>query len=186
MDWYIFLTPLILLPIIFLFRLVGCSYPDFQYRDDGDDGDDGGPLINITFKLIIADAIPPILHNPDLIKYIWPKFTIDAGQPIGYADQYPQTITAGVFDKPYTITSDKVPVPAGTYTCSCDVYITRSNDVPPDQPLWDLEHHLIGAEQAPQTGFGEISDNVITFLLNYTPTSTTEYLASDFVLTPIT
>ena len=25
MDWYIFLTPLLLLPIIFLFRLVGCA-----------------------------------------------------------------------------------------------------------------------------------------------------------------
>jgi len=185
MDWYIFLTPLILLPIIFLFRLVGCSYPDFQYRDDGDDGGDGGPLINITFKLIIADAIPPILHNPDLIKYIWPKFTIDAGQPIGYADQYPQTITAGVFDKPYTITSDKVPVPAGTYTCSCDVYITRYNiDEDPDKPLWSPEQHLIGPETAPQTEFQ--SDIVLTFILNYNPASSppTDYLASDFLLTP--
>ena len=187
MAWYIFLTPLLLLPILFLFRLVGCSYPDFQYRDDGDGGDGGPSEINITFKLIIADPIPPLVHNPDLIKYIWPMFTIDGGQPIGYADQYPQTITAGVFDKPFTITSDKVSVPAGDHPCSCDVYITRYNiDEDPDKPLWSPEQHLIGPEPALQTGFGEISDNVITFILNYTRTSDTEYLASDFVLTPIT
>jgi hypothetical protein len=191
MDWYIFLTPLLLLPIIFLFRLVGCSYPDFQYRDDGD----GGPSeINITFKLIIADPIPPLVHNPDLIKYIWPMFTIDpGGEPIGYAggspqQMFPQTNPPGEFDKPFTITSDKVPVPAGTHTCSCDVYVTRYNidDEEPPKPLFTADHHLRGPEPALQTGFGEISDNVITFILNYTRTSDTEYLASDFVLTPIT
>jgi len=190
MDWYIFLTPLLLLPIFFLFRLVGCSYPDFQYRDDGDDGDDGGPLINITFELIIVNEIPPIPHVDNLILYIWPMFTIDppGGEPIGYAggspqQMFPQTNTPGLFDKPFTITTDKVPVQAGTYKCYCDVYITRSNDVPPDQPLWDLEHHLKGAEQAPQTEFQ--SDIVLTFILNYTPTEgATDYLATDFLLTP--
>ena len=190
MDWYIFLTPLLLLPILFLFRLVGCSYPDFQYRDDGDDGDDGGPLINITFELIIVNEIPPIPHVDNLILYIWPMFTIDppGGEPIGYAggspqQMFPQTNPPGGFDKAFTIASDKVPVQAGTYKCFCDVYITRSNDVPPDQPLWDLEHHLIGAEQAPQTEFQ--SDIVLTFILNYTPTEgATDYLATDFLLTP--
>ena len=191
MDWYIFLTPLILLPIIFLFRLVGCTtdYADFTTRGDGGDG-----LINITFKLIIADPIPPLVHNPDLIKYIWPKFTIDPGEPgskgisegtIGYADSYPQNITPGVFDKQITITTNPVQVPAGPHTCSCDVYMTRLNiDVDPDKPLWSPEQHLIGPVPAPQTEFGEISDNLITFLLNYTRTSDAEYLASDFVLTP--
>jgi hypothetical protein len=195
MNWYIFLTPLLLLPIIFLFRLVGCGLDTSGIpRGDGDDGDDGGPLeINISFELMIADAILPIAHNDNLIQYIWPMFTIapydgSAGEPIGYAggspqQMFPQTNPAGVFNTPFTITSDKVPVQAGTYTCFCDVYITRSNDVPPDQPLWDLEHHLIGAEQAPQTEFQ--SDIVLTFILNYTPTEgATDYLASDFLLTP--
>jgi hypothetical protein len=191
MDWYIFLTPLLLLPIIFLFRLVGCTqdYAGFEVGDGGD----GGPLINITFVLNIADPIPPIVHNPNLIKYIWPMFTIDGGEPIGYdggspQQMFPQTITPGVFEKPFTITSDKVPVQAGTHTCSCDVYITRYNidDEEPPKPLFTADHHLRGPEPALQTGFGEISDNVITFILNYTRTSDTEYLASDFVLTPIT
>jgi hypothetical protein len=194
MDWYIFLTPLLLLPILFLFRLVGCSYPDFQYRDDGDGGDGGPSEINITFKLIIADPIPPLVHNPDLIKYIWPMFTIDTPEPIGYAggspqQMFPQTNPPGEFDKPFTITSDKVPVPAGEHNCSCDVYITRLNiDEDPDKPLWSPEQHLIGPEPALQTGFGEISDNVITFILNYNPATSppTDYPASDFELTPIT
>jgi len=46
MNWYIFLTPLLLLPIIFLFRLVGCGLDTSGIpRGDGDDGDDGGPRI---------------------------------------------------------------------------------------------------------------------------------------------
>ena len=194
MDWYIFLTPLLLLPIIFLFRLVGCSYPDFQYRDDGEDGDDGNdgvPLINITFELIIVNAIPPIPHVDNSLLYIWPMFTIDppGGEPIGYAggspqQMFPQTNPPGGFDKAFTIASDKVPVQAGTYKCFCDVYITRSNDVPPDQPLWDLEHHLIGAEQAFQTEFQ--SDIVLPFILSYNPASSppTDYVPGDFGLTP--
>jgi len=187
MDWYIFLTPLLLLPILFLFRLVGCTqdYAGFEVGD-GDDGGDGGTLINITFVLNIVDPIPAILPNP--IYYIWPKFTIDAGEPIDYTD-YTQTIPPGVANglPKFTITSDKVPVPAGTHNCFCDVYITRYNiDEDPDKPLWSPEQHLIGPEPGLQTEFGEISDNVITFLLNYTRTSDTEYLASDFVLTPIT
>ena len=32
MDWYIFLTPLLLLPIIFLFRLVGCTLDFDQFE----------------------------------------------------------------------------------------------------------------------------------------------------------
>src|SRR6266536_4455247 len=126
MDWYIFLAPLLLLPIIFLFRLVGCSYPDFQYRDNGDDGeDDGAPLINITFVLNIVDPIPAILPNP--VYYIWPKFTIDAGEPIDYTD-YTQTIPPGVANglPKFTITSVQVAVsPGEQHICSCDVYITR-------------------------------------------------------------
>ena len=43
MDWYIFLTPLLLLPIIFLFRLVGCTQ-DFDELEVGDgDGDPDRP-----------------------------------------------------------------------------------------------------------------------------------------------
>jgi hypothetical protein len=43
MNWYIFLTPLLLLPIIFLFRLVGCGLDTSGIPGDGDDGGDGGP-----------------------------------------------------------------------------------------------------------------------------------------------
>jgi len=303
MDWYIFLTPLLLLPIIFLFRLVGCGTtftgfdgddkdsdlgkiytlmaPDPNKGEPGvasnefkvtflydqtdlqsltvwpNDGDDGGtfagtggdyavdqqtgvltfqlsssspsgtftytpastgiktiatengqdadnpqsikyfsekstpPPINITFKLIIEDEIPFIPHVDNSLLYIWPMFTIDppGGEPIGYAggspqQMFPQTNPPGGFDKPFTIASDKVPVQAGTYKCFCDVYITRSNDVPPDQPLWDLEHHLIGAEQAFQTEFQ--SDIVLPFILSYNPASSppTDYVPGDFGLTP--
>src|SRR5437867_10382621 len=55
MDWYIFLTPLLLLPILFLFRLVGCTqdFDQFEgdgrdYGDEGDDGPDRLPTYNFT------------------------------------------------------------------------------------------------------------------------------------------
>jgi len=48
MDWYIFLTPLLLLPIIFLFRLVGCTQ-DYAGFEVG--GGDGGPDRLPTYTL---------------------------------------------------------------------------------------------------------------------------------------
>jgi hypothetical protein len=288
MDWYILLTPLLLLPIIFLFRLVGCTQDFEQFegggRDDGDDGGDGswtyvvsgpeggemdvasepfkvflpsgqtGPaimrvtlsddaevagdfspeyvlvgtgvpiptfiytphsvglisiktfsdnsgvanpepkkynsMINITFKLIIADPIPPIVqnHTPNFLQYIWPKFTIDTDDAIGYAggspqQMFPQTNPPGMFDKPFTITSEKVLVSAGKPNCSCDVYITRLQDADPNNPSWSSEQHLIGPETALQDEFQ--SDIVLTFILKYNPATSppTDYPASDFLLT---
>ena len=145
------------------------------------------PLINITFVLNIVDSIPLIQPNP--IYYIWPKFTIDNGEAIEYVAGFaPKDVTvtpAGTEYNPFTIKGGPVQVPAGPHICSCDVYITRLNDGnEANNPLWDPEHHLIGPETY-GTVFGEISDNVITFILRYNPASSppTDYLASDFELT---
>ena len=191
MDWYIFLTPLILLPIIFLFRLVGCTqdYAGFEVGG-GDDGGDGGTLINVTFVLNIVDPIPAILPNP--VYYIWPKFTIDAGEPIDYTD-YTQTIPPGVANglPKFTITSVQVAVsPGEQHICSCDVYITRrgidEDSAKPDWTTWTTssEQHLVGPDTV-EIGDGYTGDGVIAFNLNYTPTSIppTDYLDTDFQLT---
>jgi len=197
MDWYIFLTPLLLLPIIFLFRLVGCSYPDFQY---GDPPGDRPPLINITFELIVEDLIPPIQPNP--IIYIWPKFTmvIDDGvfgPPILYLST---PISLGQTAPPFTFITIPTQVPAGNHTCSCDVFMLRlgmdvttdpDNDNLPDaqqtednindNPDQAVGQHLTGpAIVDPQTGF--VADTVITFNLYYTQKVEGEY--GDFSLEP--
>jgi hypothetical protein len=187
MDWYIFLTPLLLLPIIFLFRLVGCGYPDFQYDNPEP------PLINLTFKLIIVDPIPQILPNP--IIYIWPKFTMVVddgvfGPPIQYAST---PLSLGQTAPPFTFISVPTEVPAGNHTCSCDVFMLRlddesdeitpqSIDQNPDQ-LGGEHFHLKGpAIVDPPEGF--VADTDITFNLRYTQTdpNQTDYVLDDFSL----
>jgi hypothetical protein len=211
MDWYIFLTPLLLLPIIFLFRLVGCSYPDFQYRDgSGDDGDDSPPLINITFILNVVDLIPPILPNP--ILYIWPKFRVDDDDGSGPSIQcVSNPISLNQQEPPFTFISVPTQVPAGNHTCSCDLFMLRLdmdvtidpnnpnlpqaqqtidkvNDNPdepsPDPSQWpNIGQHLTGpAIVDPPTGF--VADTVITFDLSYKQTDDTQYVLGDFSLAP--
>jgi hypothetical protein len=189
MDWYIFLTPLLLLPIIFLFRLVGCGYPEFGWRRDGAPGPEIG--VKITFKLNILDPIPFIDPNP--IYYIFPKFTIDDpdGEPIGYdpppQDNTPFTAEVGLL--PFTITSVPVQVLAGDHTCYCDVWITRTGiDADPNKPYGE---HLIGPITkaglfAKKGNSGNLSEYVVTFNLSYTRTSANDYPATDFQLTPPT
>ncbi len=152
------------------------------------------PMINITLKLILEDAILPLVgpgHTINPIHYIWPKFTIDDGEAIRYAggspqQMFPQPNPAGSFPEQLTIASEKVPRPAGNHTCSCDVYITRDSDLNPDNPSWTPEQHLIGPQPpqpAAQTDFQ--SDIVLTFKLNYTPPEgATDYLSIYFSLTP--
>jgi hypothetical protein len=182
MDWYIFLTPLLLLPIIFLFRLVGCALDSSGVPGDGDDGDDGGRLIEKTFIFKLVNTIPIVQPNP--IKYIWPTFTIDDGEPIGspqLVDHPPQesfTPEAGL--GPFTIESFPANAAPGAHGCSCDVYITRVGiDVNPDEPLFTTDHRLIDPVVV------ETSDDVITFHLYYAPTSVPaiDYPAGDFLLT---
>jgi hypothetical protein len=201
MDWYIFLTPLLLLPIIFLFRLVGCSYPDFQYGDEsGDDGDDSLPLINITFILNVVDLIPPILPNP--ILYIWPKFRVDdddGSEPSILYVSNPMSL--GQTAPPFTFISVPTQVPAGKHTCSCDLFMLRLGldgiptdptdqdklkqiyDSINDNPDQAVGRHLTGPAIAdPQTGF--VADTVITFNLYYQPKTSpaTDYPPEDFSL----
>ena len=68
MDWYIFLTPLLLLPIIFLFRLVGCTldFDQFQggrpptYNLEGPDPSKGQVDVesaNFTVSLLSGDMV---------------------------------------------------------------------------------------------------------------------------------
>ena len=67
MDWYIFLTPLLLLPIIFLFRLVGCTldFDQFQvgrpptYNLEGPDPSEGEVDVeseNFTVSLLSGEG----------------------------------------------------------------------------------------------------------------------------------
>jgi hypothetical protein len=197
MDWYIFLAPLLLVPIIFLFRLVGCTQ-DFDALGRGDGAPDqtpDQPPYNITFILNIVDGIPFIDPNP--IYYIFPKFTIDDGDPIEYpqlVDSPPQEpFTAGVGLNPFKITTDPVQVPwTGLdipYICSCDVYWTRTGiELTDDQlnkPLWTPEQHVTGPASAQVPFDGQISNDIsITFKLTYTRTEgATDYLPTDFHLT---
>jgi hypothetical protein len=68
MDWYIFLTPLLLLPIIFLFRLVGCTldFDQFQvgrpptYNLEGPDPSEGEVDVeseNFTVSILSGDMV---------------------------------------------------------------------------------------------------------------------------------
>ena len=183
MDWYIFLAPLLLLPIIFLFRLVGCTLDTAGTPVDGGDGDggDGARSKNITFKLVIVDLIPVIDPNP--IWYIWPKFTIDPGEPDEIQVPYspPQTITPGTEIPALTILeSDPVAASPETHTCSCDVFITRFADPNRDQPPGD--GHLIGPVTVDLPG--DINQDIAKFDLNYNQTSPFDVLPGDFSLNP--
>jgi hypothetical protein len=68
MDWYIFLTPLLLLPIIFLFRLVGCmlDFDQFEvgrpptYKLEGPDPSEGEVDVeseNFTVSLLSGQMV---------------------------------------------------------------------------------------------------------------------------------
>jgi hypothetical protein len=177
MDWYIFLAPLLLLPIIFLFRLVGCTLDTRGAGGGrGDGAPDGTPLANVKFVLNIVGPIPFIPPNP--IYYIWPKFKIDPG-PGAIDLPYSQTIPPATETNGYPqfTTSDPVAASPGTHICSCDVSITRLNDPNPDQP----DSQLIGSETVEKV-FVE-GENVITFNLIYTPMDPpSDYLTSDFNL----
>jgi hypothetical protein len=192
MDWYIFLTPLLLLPIIFLFRLVGCGYPDFQYDTPPEEnGTTERPLINITFILNIVDPIPPIPPNP--IIYIWPKFRVDDGGS-GPSIQYlSNPISLGQTAPPFTFISVPTQVPAGNHTCSCDLFMLRLDmdvttdnseqiiDSINDNPDQAVGQHLTGpAIVDPQEGF--VAETEITFNLHYNQSDPdqTDYSLDDF------
>jgi hypothetical protein len=75
MDWYIFLTPLLLLPIIFLFRLVGCGLDTsgvFGRPDDGDGGDDGAT----TYTLTGPDTLEAGVDSKDFTVSLPPGQTV--------------------------------------------------------------------------------------------------------------
>jgi hypothetical protein len=64
MDWYIFLTPLLLLPIIFLFRLVGCTQVLGIAPWPRGEGDDGGDLAT-TYTLTGPDTLETGVDSKD-------------------------------------------------------------------------------------------------------------------------
>jgi hypothetical protein len=100
------------------------------------------------------------------------------GPPILYSQTVPQVIG---FQLPFTITSVPVSVPAGPHICSCDVYMTHVHEADFNEPKWDSGHHLIGPVKV-QGEFGVHLDNFVTFNLNYTGGSATDYPEIDFQL----
>jgi hypothetical protein len=73
MDWYIFLTPLLLLPIIFLYRLIGCGL------------DETGHLYT-TIVTLDHEGIPTIPGNPILqftVSFEVKPFVIFMGTEVG-------------------------------------------------------------------------------------------------------
>jgi hypothetical protein len=66
MDWYIFLTPLLLLPIIFLFRLIGCGLDTT-----------GGNQAKVV--ILTAKPISPITDHP--ISQLFVTFGVKGAIP---------------------------------------------------------------------------------------------------------
>ena len=73
MDWYIFLTPLLLLPIIFLFRLVGCTQ-DYAGFEVG--GGEGGPDLATTYTLTGPDTLESGVDSKDFTVSLPPGQTV--------------------------------------------------------------------------------------------------------------
>ena len=113
MDWYIFLTPLLLLPIIFLFRLVGCTqdYAGFEVGGgDGGDGD-GDPNLATTYTLTGPDTLEAGVDSKDF------KVSLPPGQTV------PEDVTVmpdnggrpGTFTPPTVVLTKDSPSASATF-----------------------------------------------------------------------
>ncbi len=76
MDWYIFLTPLLLLPIIFLFRLVGCTQDYAGFEVGGGEGGDGDPNLATTYTLTGPDTLEAGVDSKDFTVSLPPGQTV--------------------------------------------------------------------------------------------------------------
>src|SRR5262245_60450983 len=100
MDWYIFLTPLLLVPIIFLFRLVGCGLDtsgDPGPPGDGDDGDDGGPERQATYDFYGPNEGETGVESAPFTVSLFPEQMITAPLKVTPHDDGPGE--KGTFDK---------------------------------------------------------------------------------------
>jgi hypothetical protein len=134
MDWYIFLTPLLLLPIIFLFRLIGCGLDEHGgYSGPGY----SGPPYTTNGKTFIltTNGIPETSVNP--INSLTPVFLIGLDyQFIGptYNVIHPNGVPGRTIGP-----ANDVTIPSNlTIECACYVYFTRvGKPVPSWSPAGD-------------------------------------------------
>jgi hypothetical protein len=148
MDWFVLLTPILLLPIIFLFRLIGCEL----------DTTGGLALSKERGKRIFfsnANTIPPIQPNP--IRTIEVRFEItpttispftanpDPGESIHEASSGSElTPDEARFEKGLLASLEKSE--NVTYVCHCKIirYGSSSFDVPlQSEPLETTDSTII-------------------------------------------